>query len=53
MAGNGAASEGRTIVLVHGLWLTPRSWEGCPRWEEVADYALDWATGHAREPAPA
>ena len=30
-----------TIVLIHGLWMTPLSWE------EVADYALDWAAAHA------
>ncbi|WP_281202020.1 hypothetical protein [Nocardia harenae] len=34
-----------TVVLVHGLWVTPRSWE------EVADYALNWALEHARTPA--
>jgi alpha-beta hydrolase superfamily lysophospholipase len=26
---------------------------GQPGWEEVADYALDWAAQHARMPAPA
>jgi hypothetical protein len=52
-----------TIVLVHGLWMTPRSWEGwksqyefegrdhwtcaAPGWEAVADYALDWALAYA------
>jgi alpha-beta hydrolase superfamily lysophospholipase len=35
-----------TIVLVHGLWETPRSWE------EVADYALEWAEANATRPAP-
>ena len=38
-----------TIVLIHGLWITPRSWE---KWvehyeEEVADYTLAWATANA------
>ena len=28
MGANGRASNKPTIVLVHGLWLTPRSWEG-------------------------
>ena len=48
------------IVLIHGLWMTPRSWENCaarygrphfpgaPGCEEVADYALDWALRNAR-----
>ena len=30
-----------TIVLVHGFWVTPRTWE------EIADYALSWAERHA------
>ena len=28
MSTNGPASGKPTIVLIHGLWLTPRSWEG-------------------------
>ena len=28
MSANGRGSPRPTIVLVHGLWLTPRSWEG-------------------------
>ena len=28
MSSNGRGSNKPTIVLVHGLWLTPRSWEG-------------------------
>jgi len=28
MGTNGPASGKPTIVLIHGLWLTPRSWEG-------------------------
>ena len=28
MGANGRTSNKPTIVLVHGLWLTPRSWEG-------------------------
>jgi pimeloyl-ACP methyl ester carboxylesterase len=45
-----------TIVLIHGLWMTPSSWD--PQalspdrrpagWEEVADNALLWALCHAR-----
>jgi pimeloyl-ACP methyl ester carboxylesterase len=31
MTTNGSPSKPDTIVLIHGLWLTPRSWEG---WEE-------------------
>jgi alpha-beta hydrolase superfamily lysophospholipase len=31
-----------TIVLIHGFWATPKSWE------EVADFALDWALRHAK-----
>jgi hypothetical protein len=37
-----------TIVLIHGLWMTPLSWE---HWVgHYTDYALDWATRHAAEP---
>src|SRR6202051_1762503 len=28
MSTNGRGSNKPTIVLIHGLWLTPRSWEG-------------------------
>lgn len=28
MSANGRASTKPTIMLIHGLWLTPRSWEG-------------------------
>ena len=35
-----------TIVLIHGLWVTPRSWE---HWVEVADYALEWALSPVKE----
>jgi pimeloyl-ACP methyl ester carboxylesterase len=75
-----AEASAPPIVLIHGLWLTPRSWDGwkerfesrghqvlapawprmqeevedvrrdpsqAPGWEEVADYALEWATSHA------
>lgn len=28
MGANGRTSNKSTIVLIHGLWLTPRSWEG-------------------------
>lgn len=31
------------VVLIHGLWMNPRSWEG---W--AARYALDWAVRNAR-----
>ena len=42
------ASTPDTIVLVHGLWMTLRSWEKwAERYEEVADYALEWATANA------
>jgi hypothetical protein len=27
MSANGRASTKPTTVLIHGLWLTPRSWE--------------------------
>ena len=30
-----------TIALIHGLWMTPLSWE------QVADYALTWAIENA------
>ena len=36
-----------TIILVHGLWMTPLCWE---HWEEVAEHALDWATRNAAAP---
>ena len=53
-----------TVVLIHGFWVTPRSWEhwiargphllpAWPGWEQVADYALDWALRHARQASPA
>ena len=31
-----------TIVLVHGFWVNPRSWE------EIGDCVLAWALRHAR-----
>jgi len=40
----------QTIVLIHRLWLTPRSWEG---WKERFDYAVDLATRNAAVPAAA
>jgi hypothetical protein len=36
------AAQKPAIVLIHGLWLTPLSWE------EVADYSLDWALRNVR-----
>ena len=45
--------NGRPIVLIHGFWVTPRRWDTGPHLlpanglEEVADYALNWATEHA------
>ena len=37
-----------TIVLIHGLWMTPLSWA---HWvEHYTEYALDWATRNAAEP---
>ena len=37
-----------TIVLIHGLWTTPLSWE---HWvERYPGHALDWATRNAAEP---
>ena len=52
-----AAGPPDTIVLIHGFWVTPRSWEDWmpskDGWQEVADYALDWAVRHARRPARA
>src|SRR4051812_32802078 len=29
-----------TIVLIHGLWLTPRSWEGFQRYYERRGYRV-------------
>ena len=93
-----ATSPAETIVLFHGLWMTPLSWEnrieryeaaghrvlapawrtnfklyhkskavteykefpgrshytvGQDGWEEVADYALTWATSQTATPAAA
>jgi hypothetical protein len=31
-----------TIVLIHGFWVTPKSWE------EISDFTLDWAHLHAK-----
>ena len=43
------------VVLIHGLWMTPRSRPhfiaGEPGREEVADFALSWATENARTSA--
>ena len=62
-----ALDENPAIVLIHGRWMTPRSWEHWiehyqrrgyrvlapaypgldePGWEEVADFALNWANEH-------
>lgn len=38
MSSNGRSSTKPTIVLVHGLWLTPRSWEGWIDRYQKADY---------------
>jgi hypothetical protein len=38
------------IVLIHGFWATPRSWE---HRVEVAGYALEWALSHVKESAAA
>jgi pimeloyl-ACP methyl ester carboxylesterase len=38
MSANGRTSNKPTIVLVHGLWLTPRSWEGWIDRYEKAGY---------------
>lgn len=52
------SSAPKTIVLIHGLWVTPRSWENFQRRYEARgyrvlapawpDHALDWALGHQR-----
>jgi hypothetical protein len=36
-----------TVVLIHGLWLTPRSWHDFHK----DDRALDWANRHLGAPA--
>jgi hypothetical protein len=62
------ANEPATMVLIHGLWMTSRSWEhwkarlefagrphfpGVPGWEEVADYALAWVEATVGAGVPA
>ncbi len=61
--------QAENIVLIHGMWMTPHSWQGWVEvteskeypgrthftagmagWEEVADYALNWAREHAQKP---
>jgi hypothetical protein len=37
-----------TIVLIHGLWLTPRSWEGWIKRYEEAGYTVLARAGPAR-----
>jgi hypothetical protein len=57
------SSAGETVVLIHGLWMTPRSWEKeveAIREDpspllglgvgEIADHALEWATAHHATP---
>ena len=50
---NPDAAKPDPIVLIHGLWVTPRSWEhwithpAQVGWQEVADDALEWATEKA------
>ncbi len=36
-----------TIVLIHGLWMTPLSWENWIGRYSARDYALDCAAAHA------
>ena len=53
MSTNGPTSGKPTIVLIHGLWLTPRSWEGWIDRYQKAGYnvlAPSWsgANAHAR-----
>jgi pimeloyl-ACP methyl ester carboxylesterase len=38
MSANGRSSNKPTIVLIHGLWLTPRSWEGWINHYQKAGY---------------
>jgi hypothetical protein len=46
------ASESNTILLIHGAWVTARSWDpfrgfyAHEGWEEVAEYAFSWAKKH-------
>jgi pimeloyl-ACP methyl ester carboxylesterase len=56
-----------TVVLIHGLWMTPRSWENWVKRYESRGYrvltpaypgfevdsALDWATQKAQQPSVA
>ena len=40
MEANGRTSNKPTIVLIHGLWLTPRSWEGWMDRYQKAGYTV-------------
>lgn len=50
------SGESKTVVLIHGLWMTPTNWNPfrefyerrsyrvlAPAWEEVAEFVLSWA----------
>jgi hypothetical protein len=47
---------GTTVVLIHGLWMEFAGrphFPGAPGWEEVADFAIEWAEKQvATQPAP-
>ena len=38
-----------TIVLIHGLWVTPRSWE---KWVEHYEGKGQWASPHSNSTTP-
>src|SRR6202162_711841 len=41
MSASGTQNTKPTIVLIHGLWLTPRSWEGwIDRYQKAGDNVL-------------
>lgn len=43
----------KTVMLIHGAWLTPASWNLFRRryeaqgYDVIADYAIEWAAEHA------
>lgn len=38
----------KTVVLIHGAWLTAASWDLVRARYEAADYAIAWAAEPAR-----
>ena len=48
-----ASSAFGRLITVSALAMMKTSAPAWPGWEQVADYALDWALRHARQSSPA